>query len=204
MEDIYLKYSANNMAKLKQIIYKSVSVFGEKEGSVNYDDFLSRANVTLWQLVKSFDETKGVPFEAYLRKRISLKMMQEETLQNRDVRTQYVRDKNGKKIKDENGKYIEIKPIYFDAPSEDGLDLTEKLASDFDLESELSEEIGLSKDDKVEKYLNCLSRRQRKIVILLSEGYIAEEIKELLHISNKEYMDNMLGIKAYENVRILM
>ena len=39
---------------------------------------------------------------------------------------------------------------------------------------------------------------------MLSDGYKANEIKELLHMNNKEYSENLAAIQAYENVRILM
>ena len=56
----------------------------------------------------------------------------------------------------------------------------------------------------IEKYLNKLSTVQRKIVSLLSEGYKAKEIRESLHMSEKEYSQNLAAIQAYENVRELM
>ena len=60
------------------------------------------------------------------------------------------------------------------------------------------------KENKIERYLSKLSIIQRKIVSLLSEGYKAKEIRELLHMSKKEYSQNLAAIQAYENVRELM
>ena len=57
---------------------------------------------------------------------------------------------------------------------------------------------------KIEKYLKKLSINQRRIVKMLSDGYKANEIKELLHMNNKEYSENLAAIQAYENVKILM
>lgn len=199
---VYQEYSANNMAKLRQIVYKSVSMFGGLS-QMDFDDFLSSANLTLWQLAESFDEDQGVPFEAYLRKRLPLKIMQEKTYLGRDKRIQYMRDKEGNKVKDEEGRFIEILPVYMDAPREDGVDFSEMLTSDFNIENELSEEFGLSSDDKIQKYLDRLSKKQRKIVSLLADGYPQEEIRELLHITQKEYTDHMLAIRSYENVKVL-
>lgn len=206
-QSIYREYSENNMEKLKQIIYKHVSIFGETNDSMNYDDFLSRANLSLWQLVESFDESKGVPFEAYLRVRIPLKIMQEKTLQNRDMRTQYLRDKNGKKIEDENGKFIELKPVYINAIDEDGNEFGDKLPSRFNLEDELSEEIGLSSEEEwheeVKEYLKSLSPLQEKIIRMISEKYEREEICEELHITISHYENSLNRITSSEKIKIL-
>lgn len=201
-QEIYKEYSANNMKKLRQIIYKTFSIFGGLY-QMDFDDFLSRANLELWHIVESFDDTVGVPFEAYLRKRIPLKIMQEKTYAGRDRRTQYLRDKNGEKIKDEFGRYIEIQKIYIDAPSEDGVDLSEKLPSAFNLEEALIENSDEQFSENMQKYLSKLSKKQRAVATLLSEGYKPEEIREILHITNKQYTDCMMAIRSYDNTKIL-
>lgn len=200
--EIYEEYSANNMKKMRQIIYKTFSMFGGLY-QMDFDDFLSRANLELWHIVESFDDTVGVPFEAYLRKRIPLKIMQEKTYVGRDRRTQYLRDKNGEKIKDEFGRYIEIQKIYIDAPSEDGVDLSEKLPSAFNLEEELIENSNEQFSENMQKYLSKLSKKQRAVATLLSEGYKPEEIREILHITNKQYTDCIMAIRSYDNTKIL-
>lgn len=200
--EIYEEYSANNMKKMRQIIYKTFSMFGGLY-QMDFDDFLSRANLELWHIVESFDDTVGVPFEAYLRKRIPLKIMQEKTYVGRDRRTQYLRDKNGEKIKDEFGRYIEIQKIYMDAPSEDGVDLSEKLPSAFNLEEELIENSDEQFSEKMKKYLSKLSKKQRAVATLLSEGYKPDEIREILHITNKQYTDCIMAIRSYDNTKIL-
>ena len=87
--------------------------------------------------------------------------------------------------------------------SEDGIPLSEIIPSDFDIFEEVCAHNGW-KENKIEKYLSKLSIIQRKIVSLLSEGYKAKEIRELLHMSEKEYSQNLAAIQAYENVRELM
>ena len=57
---------------------------------------------------------------------------------------------------------------------------------------------------KIQRYLDKLSYTQRKIVSLLSDGYKAKEIRELLHMDSKQYSNNLAAIQAYENVKILM
>ena len=86
--------------------------------------------------------------------------------------------------------------------TEDGLELSETIPSKFDTYEVACEY--LFEGTKIEQYLNKLSHNQRKIVALLSEGYKANDIKTLLHMSSKEYSSNLSAIQAYENVKILM
>ena len=56
---------------------------------------------------------------------------------------------------------------------------------------------------RLEQYLDRLSRRQRRILLLLADSYGASKIKNMLQISQKEYADAMDGIQSYENISIL-
>ena len=76
------------------------------------------------------------------------------------------------------------------------------IASDFNMEKEV---VGEENDRMVrlEQYLDRLSRRQRRILLLLADSYGEGEIKNMLQISQKEYADAMDGIQSYENISIL-
>ena len=75
------------------------------------------------------------------------------------------------------------------------------------------EELGLEKevidkdtdivDEKIERYLNNLSNTQRIIVEMLMKDVKVKDIKEELHITDKEYVDHMEHIRQYENIKIL-
>ena len=56
---------------------------------------------------------------------------------------------------------------------------------------------------KIEKYLESLTKRQRKVVEMLAESYRPGEIQIMLHISAKEYEDALSGIHSYENISLL-
>ena len=81
--------------------------------------------------------------------------------------------------------------------------LGEIIPSKFDLNDELSKEMGTLFGGKADEYLDKLPETQRHIVLLLRDGYVASEIKKILHINEKEYADQMLGIRANENVSVL-
>ena len=85
--------------------------------------------------------------------------------------------------------------------TEDGLSIEDILPSGFDIYQELYGE-NIS-DVRIRNYLNRLSNKQREIVSLLAQGYQSKEIKDLLHMNNKEYLENISIIQAYENIREL-
>ena len=76
------------------------------------------------------------------------------------------------------------------------------IADDFDVEKEVFGEEN-DESSKIEKYLDSLTKRQRKVVELLAASYSAGEIQDILHITQKEYVDALLGIHSYENISLL-
>lgn len=178
------EYCSNEMRKLKQLCYPILIKIGgisEKD----YDDFYSIALDALADSALRYDNSKNCQFKTFLIGNIKRKFNTE------------IRDRN-------RNKRIPSKQIdsLSNLVTEDGLELSELIPSSFDTYEEACGEY--FEGTKIEKYLKRLSVKQRKIVFLLSKGYKAEEIRELLHISNKEYLQNLAAIQAYENVRVLM
>lgn len=179
------EYCDNEMKKLKQLCYPILIKIGglsEKD----YDDFYSIALDALTDSVIRFNDSKNCQFKTFLIGNIKRKFITE------------IRDRN--RYKRIPAKNIQSFDGYM---SEDGIPLSEIIPSDFDIFEEVCAHNGW-KENKIEKYLSKLSIIQRKIVSLLSEGYKAKEIRELLHMSEKEYSQNLAAIQAYENVRELM
>lgn len=179
------EYCDNEMKKLKQICYPILIQIGgisEKD----YDDFYSIALDALADSAIRYDETKNCQFSTFLIGNIKRKFNTE------------IRDRN-------RNKRIPAKKMQsFDCSiSDDDVPLSEIIPSDFDIFEEVCINNGW-RESKIEKYLNKLSIIQRKIVTLLSDGYKAKEIRELLHMGEKEYSQNLAAIQAYENVRELM
>lgn len=201
-QKIEQEFLDNDMYKLNKIC--RYLIFKKNVPSVFYDDLYSIGRLTFAESIKKYDTSKDCKFETYLIGNI-WRAFYDWTRDNmRWKRCNFQTDKDGKIMQDENGDPIIISDMPLDAPTDDGIDLCERIASDFKIEDNLSEEIGFSSDDKIEKYLSRLSKRQRKIVLLLADGYSQDEIRELLHISKKEYTDSLLSIRAYENIRILL
>lgn len=163
------------------------------------DDFYSVANYYFIEAANDFDGTGN--FEGYLKMILAKKLSSyARGLQRQkrcDVKTVIV---EGKKTK------VYHSTLSFDAPidSENGIEtLGDITPSTFNLEDSLSEEIGLSSGKKVERYLMNLSKKQRSIVIALMNGYKPFEIRRELHMEEKEFSDHMVGIRSYENIRLL-
>ena len=177
-------YCQNQMRKLKQICYPILIKIGgisEKD----YDDFYSIALDALADSVMRYEKNKNCQFNTFLIGNIKRKFNTE------------VRDRN-------RNKRIPAKQIesMYGFITDTGYELSEVIPSDFDTYEEACG------DDfngtRIERYLNKLSSKQRKIVALLCEGYKPREIREILGIDNKEYQNHLAIIQAYENVRILM
>lgn len=127
----------------------------------------------------------------------------------RGIRCNVLKDENGRivKEKDENGRErnvtIQNISIHQKVNDEDGSTYEDIIASNFDVFDELPEEMGFFKEDKVEKYIQSLSIKQKKIGKLLSSGYTKCEIREILHMTSKEFSDQLNGMKSYRKISIL-
>ena len=106
-------------------------------------------------------------------------------------------------MRDENNNPIIIPDVSIDAPVEDGVDLSERVASDFDIEDNLSEEFGFSFEDKVERFLKELPIKTQRIACLISQGYEKRDIVNILHIEEKQYIDALKTMKQTEYISIL-
>lgn len=69
------------------------------------------------------------------------------------------------------------------------------LASDFQIERQLSWEYIDPTYEKVEKYLHSLSKIQRQLVEMKMEEMPAAEIKKKLELTNRKFEDHMQSIR---------
>lgn len=194
-ERILNDYCKNELQKLKQLCYPKICKIGGIS-QMDHDDLYSIALDALRDSTERFDHKYGCTFEVFLSGNINRKF------------SSYIRDKNSLKKTGmihcgSDGSKDYVQNISLDALCEEGINMGEKIDSGFNMEEEVLAKIDDVPDSKIEKYLRRLSKMQKKIVLLLSDGYLQEEIRKILQISRKEYSDHMLGIRAYENVKIL-
>lgn len=194
------EYCNDDMRKLKQICY---IVWGNKGfPSCYHDDLYDDAMNVLSESVMTFNPNGNKQFKTYLTNniRMSYKDWFRDT-HLRAKRNNLELDKNGNIKKDENGNPIIIPNISFDAPTEDGIDLCEKVASDFNVDDELDIEECCCDNTLV--YLNSLSQTQKRIANLIMLGYKIPDIKLKLNLTDKQFDNHMKHMRSFELASIL-
>lgn len=197
-EQILNEYCGNEMQKLKQICYPKISKIGGIS-QMDHDDLYSIALDVLRYSVERYDDSQDCKFFTYLSGNIDRKY------------STYVRDKlrekrSGEAQYDEEGNRVFNQNVSLDNCIEDGMDLNEKIASDFNIEDELSEEMCLSSDEyspKMQEYLSKLSKVQIRVLELIADGYSKEEVENILHIDSVLYNDSIAAITSERNRRCI-
>lgn len=207
LEPFINEYWGNDARKLRKVIDK---IFCAKHGGIldrDMDEFYSVANDVIMDIIshQRYDESKG-DFGGFLYRSLELAIIDELKRQNRDKRVQKIEvevEENGKKIK----KKMIVKDISLDAPTKENDKITfgETLKSDFDLEKEVFyENNDYMYSEKTCRYLNRLSKLQRKVLQCIIAGFETKEILDMLCITTKEFEDCHKAIYSYRNVSVLL
>ncbi len=190
--------------KLHTMVDKILSQFG---GITDFDkeECYSIANLYISKYIKSqldqnvedFDEDK---FDGYMYFGITNKIKTYITHKNRGKRCQIVTSKEGDK---EVKQYIY--PTSLDnLMTDDGeTKYIDVIPSDFDIESSIDVGELLNLGENVVKYIASLGCMERKIADLIMQGCNSTEIKDILHISDKEYYTYLSDMKEYEKRQLL-
>lgn len=190
--------------KLHTMVDKILSQFG---GITDFDkeECYSIANLYISKYIKSqldqnvedFDEDK---FDGYMYFGITNKIKTYITRKNRGKRCQIVTSKEGDK---EVKQYIY--PTSLDnLMTDDGeTKYMDVIPSDFDIESSIDVGELLNLGENVIRYINSLGTIQRQIADLIMQGCNSTEIKEILHISDKEYYTYLSDMKEYDKRKLL-
>ena len=190
--------------KLHTMVDKILSQFG---GITDFDkeECYSIANLYISKYIKSqldqniedFDEDK---FNGYMYFGITNKIKTYITRKNRGKRCQIVTSKEGDK---EVKQYIY--PTSLDnLMTDDGeTKYMDAIPSDFDIESSIDVGELLNLGENVIRYISSLGTIQRQIAYLIMQGCNSTEIKDILHISDKEYYTYLSDMKEYEKRQLL-
>lgn len=184
MEQILIAYYTNNAKKLHKVVDKILLKFGGLSDK-DLDDFYSLANEVFVDVMRRYDDSKS--FDGFLYSCLFNKIKTEITRRNREKRK------------------ADRMSISIDTPIGDDENSTigDMIAADFSIEKEIFEkdEEGYSK--KMLLYLNRLSYLQKEVLRLNIAGYLPGEIREELHINEKQYADCYAAIHSYRNVSVL-
>lgn len=183
MNPIVTSYFQNNAKKLNnmvdKILYKLHFI------DIDKNDFYSLANEVFMYTVRDYEPPKS--FDGFLYSCLYKKFCSEMTRRNREKRK------------------ADRMSISIDTPVGDDKNFTigDMIIDDFTIEKEVFEkdEEGYSK--QMLQYLNRLSTLQKEVLRLNIAGYLPGEIKEELHISEKQYADCYAAIHSYRNVSVL-
>lgn len=182
MESVVASYYKNNAKQLYSMVDKIL--FKLHFVDIDKNDFYSLANEVFMYTIRDYDQSKS--FNGFLYSCLYKKFCSEMTRRSRKKRK------------------ADKMSISLDTPVGDDENLTIRdiIADDFDVEKKIFGEENC-KSIKIEKYLNSLTKRQRKVVELLAASYSAGEIQDILHITQKEYSDALVGIHSYNNISLL-
>lgn len=202
MEKILNSYYENNAKKLHTVVNQ---IFYRKYGGIqdkDMDEFYSVANDVFCDIIKNnrYDSSKG-GFDGFLYSALVLAFVDEFKRQNRDKRVTKIN------LVDENGEVIQktLPDIYLDTPIDDDENSTlgDIISSSFDMEKEIFDGKEEMYSEKMLLYLSKLSNLQREVLRLFIAGYLPNEIREELYITEKQYADCYAAIHAYRNVSVL-
>lgn len=195
------KYHSNDMYELKKICNPLIHRKGVPD--MYRDDLYAVASDTLLESLESYDDSKECSFKTFLTGNINRAFYDWTRDNRRGKRCNVERDSNGRIRRDEKGNPIIISDISLDAPTDEGLDILERIDSGFQIEDALPEEIGFSFEENVEEYLNSLSEIQKKIANYIMAGYKPSEIRMQLGLSEKQYAEHLAEMRSYEKKRKL-
>lgn len=184
MEQILNTYYADNAKKLHNTVDKILLKFGGLSNK-DLDDFYSLANEVFVDVMKRYNDSQS--FDGFLYSCLFNKIKTEMTRRNREKRK------------------ADRMSISIDTPvgEDKSLTLGDTIADDFDVEKEVLEDNEEEYSSKMLLYLNRLSNLQKEVLKLNISGYLPNEIREVLHINEKEYADCYAAIHSYRNVSVL-
>ncbi len=183
MEPIVISYYQNNAKKLNNMVDKILIKLHFVD--IDKNDFYSLANEVFMYTIRDYDSSKS--FDGFLYSCLYKKFCSEMTRRRREKRK------------------ADRMSISIDTPIKDDENLTigDMIADDFTIERELFEEKEEGYSRRILLYLSRLSNLQKEVLRLSIAGYLPSEIREELHISERQYADCYAAIHSYRNISVL-
>lgn len=176
IEEICNYYCGDNMKKLRKMCHKKIKSLSYRS-EADYDDFLSKANETVYLAAKKYDEAKNNNFEAFLMTCINKKFISE---------SRYNKKKN---IPLDSVVFLDQIVI----KGNKKMILGDILPSDFDL---FEEAFGNTYfEEGLIEILNRFSESQSLIVSYIINGYSNNEIKDILSMPKEQFNKELSNIK---------
>lgn len=200
IEPIIQSYYENNAKKLRETVDKIL--FKLHFIDVDKDDFYSLADEVFMYTIRDYDPSKS--FDGFLYSCLYKKFCSEMTRRLRDKRCIKIKILEEGKEGGILEKIVVIPDISLYTPLGDDSNSTieDIIADNKTIEDELfGDEEAYSK--KMLLYLSRLSSIQKDVLKLNIAGYLPNEIREELHLTEKQYADCDAAIHSYRNVSLL-
>lgn len=184
MEEILEFYYADNAKRLHNMVDNILFKLGFFS-QVDSEDFYSLANEVFVEVIQGYEEAKS--FDSFLYACLSNRFKTEMTTRNRQKRQ------------------ADKMTVSIDIPVSDDDDFTlgDLIAGDFSIEKEVFEKSREGCNERIMIYLNRLSKLQKEVLRYTIAGYLPNEIRERLHLTEKQYADCNAAIRSYKNVAVL-
>ena len=195
---------SNDAKELRRLCNKEIVKFGGVS-NMDYDDFYSRVGLDITLAKDSYNPKTEKTFKEYIYGVIKLSVWKEMKHRNRAKR-QIIVEVEEKDLNGEIKKRKEyVNSVSLDAPvgDDENHTLGELIASNVNIERDILENIDELSDEKVERYLNSLSKITRKIVTMKMQDVEVQNIKRELNITDRQYSDYMKDAIKYEHIRLL-
>lgn len=186
-------YYSNNRKELKKIVNQVLDK--EFPWIKDREEFEALAGLWIAALLDTYDGVRD--FRGYLFPVLQKKFKSKISYDNAGKRKIIYKNERGEII-----KIVENVSLSAPIGEEDSLIYEDVLTTGYTVEDEIMQRMQNS-GNKVEQYLHKLSRRQRKIVKLLENGYDSLEIQKILDISARQFYDDMKTIKEPRNINVL-
>lgn len=181
---LYYKDEANKLHKTVDKIIKKLKFI-----DVEITDFYSLANEIFVDVINRWDEKRK--FDTFLYSCLLNKFKSEMTKRN----TQ-------KRLADKMAISLETQ-ICDDSSMTIGETIADRRIKSFDDVDDIFNDCEKKYSKKSLEYLKRLSYLQKEVLRFTIAGYSVKEIKEKLHITDKQYEDCQSAIHSYRNISIL-
>lgn len=159
--DFYCNRNGDNKTEIEKLVDKIIGQHFPWIPQSKYDDCYSIAYEVCWRCELNYNEGREIKFTTYLIRCLHNKIKTRITYENREKRCGANPDVSIEGLMDEDEKTT----------------MLDFLAT--------QEEPDMSSE--TQRYLNSLSKKQRKIAELIMDGYEKEDIKQILLLTDEKY-----------------
>ena len=178
----YYKNDCKKLHKIVDLILQRLRFY-----DVYKEDFYSLANEIIAKAIIKYDFEQD--FDGYIYRCLENKFKTEMTRLNRYKRKA---DKTALSLDESVGN------------DEDNSTLGDMIASNINIEKEiLGDDADIIMNEKIERYLDSLSKIQRKIIEMKMQNIEVQHIKEQLGLTDSQYSSHMQEVVQYEHIRLL-